>query len=227
MKLHLYVEDRNFKAYETLARTWHTTNQGHCEVNSVKAVTLRLDRMRADMYKYVVRAQYEGFNCIVFVLDQEATHDRLTLIGDIHAAFERLCSSLRDDCQLQAVKVGLVIAKSCLECWLLTDVQAVVHFACRRGKIVNYSPAQAGDTERFSPNEAADKITQILREVSKRQGKHETKRIKYEKSAVADMIPYMDELPRAVNRNRSLAYYCEMVTCERSGCDYPQPDSEF
>jgi hypothetical protein len=183
--------------------------------------------MRDRMREYVVRAQYDGFHCIVFVLDEETPHARPALVNDIRNAFEELCLLLQDDQQLQDVKVGLVITRNCLECWLLADVQAIVRFACRRGKQVNYSPAQPGDTERFSPNEAANEITHILREVSKRQGKRDVKRIRYEKSAIADIMQHVIVSPETVDRNRSLVYFCEIVTCERSGCDHPQSGNEL
>lgn len=224
MQLRLYVEDRYFQAYEILATKWHKTEQGQCEVNLVRAVHLRLDKMRDEMRKYVVRARNDGFNCVIFVLDQEAPHERSILINDIRAAFERLCQELPGTQGLQDVRVGLVIIRSCLECWVLTETQTIVRFACRRGMHVNYNPRQRGDTELLSPKEAANEITHILREVAKRAGKHHLKRIKYEKSAVPDVVQQMNELPRAAGRNRSLAYFFDMVTCQRSGCDHPQSD---
>lgn len=227
MKLWLYVEDSNHEVYEILAKKWHETDQGRCEVNLTKAVTLRLDRMRDGMRKHVILARKSGFNCVVFVLDREASHERPVLVNDIRAAFERLCQELPNDRELQGMRVGLIVAKSCLECWLLTEVQAIIRFACRRGKHVTYSPPQSGETEKFSPNEAITEITHILREIRRKAGRHDVKRSKYEKSESTDIAREMSDLSQAVGRNRSLAYFCEMVTCERSGCDYPQSDNEF
>ena len=225
MKLRLYVEDRYFQTYEILATKWHQTSSGR--VSQVKAVTLGLDRMRDFMCEYVYRARRDGFDCVVFVLDREEAYERAVLIREVRAAFERLCQELPTNRELQDVRVGLVIVKSCLECWLLVETQAIVRFACRRGRRVSYTPPQRGDTEQLSPNEAVGEITHILREVARQAGRHDVKRIKYEKSAIPDMVQQMTELPQALSRNHSLSYFCDMITCERSGCDHPQPDNEF
>jgi len=225
MKLRLYVEDRYFQAYEILARKWHATEGGQCEVDLVQAVRLRPDRIRDGMYKNVIRARHDGFDCVVFALDQEAPHERSVLVDDVRAAFEQLCHRLSGDPELHDVLVGLVIVRSCLECWLLTEVQAIVRFACSRGGAMNYNPRQSGDTERFSPNQAVAEITHVLREVGRRQGKRNLKRIKYEKSASADIVSHIAALPEAVDRNCSLAYFCDMVTCQKDGCEHRQPDN--
>ena len=227
MKLRLYVEDRYFQAYEVLAEKWHKTKQGQCEVDLVRAVHLHLDRMRDEMRRYVVRALKDGFNCVVFMVDQEAPHERSELIHDIRSAFDQLCREIVSGRNLRGLKVGLFIVRSCLECWLLTEAQAIVRFACRRGKRVSYNPRQRGDTELLSPRRASGEITHILRKVAKKAGKRNLKRVKYEKSAVPDMIEQMSELPQAARRNRSLSHFFTLVAGERSGCDQPQSDDEF
>ena len=230
MRLRLYVEDKYFKSYETLATKWHSTTDGQCSVNHVRAVKLGLKKMRDEMPRYVRRAQKDGFGCVVFVLDQEKSGQRSALLNDIRAAFERLCQEQPHNREIRDMKVALVVAKTCLECWILTDVKAIVYFvyfACRRGTRVRYSPQQRGDTEQLDPGEAVNEITHILREVGKRQNKRDLKRIKFEKSQVPDMVDQMNNLPEAIHKNHSLKCFCDTVTCRASGCDRLQPGEEI
>jgi hypothetical protein len=121
------------------------------------------------------------------------------------------------------VTVGLVVARTCLECWILADAQAIVKFACRNNRRGYHDAPQRGDTETISPSAAADEITRILRVVGKRANKPDTRRLKYEKSAVADIAAKIENLPVASRRNKSLAEFCERVTCKQSDCGR-QPD---
>jgi hypothetical protein len=178
--------------------------------------------MRNQMLKHVIRAKKDGFNCVVFVLDLESSSERARFVRDLQSTFAEVCRELQDDRTVQDMKVGLVVAKSCLESWLLADAQAVVRYACRRGTRVNYHPNQHGDTELLRPGEARDEITHILREVARRRGQRKPRRLKYEKSSTPEMIKQMDELPQAARRNHSLEYFIRRITCETSGCDHPQ-----
>lgn len=222
MRLRLYVEDTYFQSYEVLARKWHNTTHEQSDVSHVHAMHLRLDRMRDQMCKHIIRAKKDGFNCVVFVLDQESSSERAQFIRDLRSTFEEVCHELENDRYLQDMKVGLVVAKSCLETWLLADAQAVVRYACRRGTRVNYHPNQHGNTESLSPKEACDEITHILREVARRRRQRNSNRFRYEKSATPEMIEQMDELPQAAGRNHSLRYFFRRIACETSGCDDPQ-----
>ena len=227
MRLRLYVEDRYFQSYQVLAEKWHEAIQGQCNVDHVHAMHLCLDRMRDEMYRYVVRAHQDGINCVIFVADQESSTERSKFIRELRSTFEQVCRDLESDRNLQHMRVGLVTARSCLECWLLADVRAIVRFACRRGRHVNYAPHQSGRTESFSPKHAENEITHILRESARRAGKRRLKRIRYEKSAAPEMIRQMGELSQAACRNHSLGYFFRRITCEVSGCDDPQPGSGF
>jgi hypothetical protein len=222
VRLRLYVEDRYFRSYEALARKWHSGIGAQPGVSHVEAVHLRLDRMGDRMYKQIARAKNDGFDCVVFVLDQESSPERHEFVRDLHSTFVEVCRELEGDRDLQHMKVGLVVAVSCLECWLLADAQAVVRFACRRGTRVNYSPRQRGNTELLGSKEACDEITHILREVARRRGQHKANRLRYEKSATPEMIEQMGELAQAAHRNHSLDYFFRRVTCQTSGCDSPQ-----
>ncbi len=227
MRLRLYVEDTYFQSYEVLARKWHNITRDQPGVSHIHAMHLRLDRMRDQMYKHITRAKKDGFNCVVFVLDQESSSERTQFIHDLSSTFEKVCRELEDDQYLQDMKVGLVVAKSCLEAWLLADAQAVVRYACRRGTRVNYHPNQRGNTELLSPREACDEITHILREVARRRRQRNSNRFRYEKSATPEILKQMDELPQAASRNRSLEYFFKRITCETSGCDDLQRDIGF
>jgi hypothetical protein len=178
--------------------------------------------MRDRMYRQVTRAVHDGFECVVFVLDQEASPQRAEFVRDLQSAFDELCRELENDRYLQHMKVGLVVAKSCLESWLLADAQAVVRYACRHGSRVNYQPSQHGNTESLRPGQARNEITHILREVARRRGQHKSRQCIYEKSTTPEMIEHMAQLPQAAARNASLRYFFRRVTCATSGCDEPQ-----
>jgi hypothetical protein len=218
MRLYLYVEDQYHQAYEALARKWYATSDGSCDVSAIRAVRLRPDQMCHEMRDHVLLAHRSGFNCIVFVLDREAPHARTDLIDQIQAAFDRLCNALPDDKELDGVTLGLVIAESCLECWLLTDTQAVVRFACRNRQQVSYRPEQSNETERLNPKQASDAIRHILRETARKQGNRNANRLKHEKSANADIVEHMADIGQAIRRNGSLLTFCKLVTCRHKGC---------
>jgi hypothetical protein len=170
----------------------------------------------------VDKAAQDGFDCIVFVVDQEIVPERKRQIRLIHQQCEQICRSLADSDRVN-VNVGLVVARTCLECWILADAQAIVEFACRNNRRGYHDAPQRGDTETISPLAATDEITRILREVGKRANKRDPRRLKYEKSAIADIAAKMENLPVASRRNKSLAEFCERVTCKQSDCGQ-QPD---
>ncbi len=222
MKLRLYVEDSYFQPYEILVAKWHSVMPGQCTVSEVRAVQLSLDKMRNEMREYVLRAKKDGFDSVMFVIDQERDVARTNLIRETHGEFAKLCQELDDDTELQKVKVSLVIAVQCFESWLLTDVQAIVYSTPGVSRAVDYHPDQSAETEKFNPQEAADEITRIWRNVGRRAGKRDLKRIKYRKSSALDIAQQMGDLSEAIRRNHSFMYFCDMAACQKSGCDYPQ-----
>jgi len=173
------------------------------------------------MTRIIDDAVRKSCNCVIFVVDQE-THDpsKRVLLERITSAFEDLCTNLPE-----GITVGLVVAHSCLECWLLADAPAIARFqAGKRG--VRYDPAQSGQTERYNPIEASQAITNIMRQVARAGGMRDTKRIKYEKSHSAEIVQKMEDFSAAAKRNQSLMYFFEMVLCDKDGCTHIQPQLE-
>ena len=220
MRLNLYVEDTAGRAaYERLARKWCELQGIPCE--QVRAIARPLNDILDKMRLLVENAVRDGFDCIVFVVDQEVVPERKRQIRMIHQQCELICRSLADSDRVN-VTVGLVVARTCLECWILADVQAVVKSACGKNRRGYYVATQHGNTQLLTPKDAANAITHILREVGRQAGKQDTGRIKYEKSAVADIAAKIENLPVASLRNKSLAEFCERVTCKQSDCgQYP------
>ena len=221
MRLNLYVEDTAGRvAYEHLARMWCESQGIPCE--QVRAIAPPFNDVLDKMGLLVEKAVRDGFDCIVFVVDQEVAPERKRQIRMIHQQCEQICRSLADSDRVN-VTVGLVVARTCLECWILADAQAIVEFACHNNRRGYHSASQRGDTEMLSPSAATEEITHILREVGRRANKPDTKRLKYEKSAVADIAVKIVNLDEASRRNESLAEFCERVTCKQSDCGQ-QPD---
>ena len=228
MKLRIYVEDSYFQAYEALVKKWYETAVGRCTVDEVRAVHVRPTEMCEKMPEFVDRAITDGYRCILFVLDQESPHERTELIEDANNAFDRLCGKLHRDRTLRDVKVALVITKSCLECWLLTDTGAVKR-ATPRGRNVDYTPNQPGNTQMLDPRQARDEIAHIRCETARRASRgrgRRTRPMRYEKSAALDIANEMSDLSAASGRNSSLAHFLQMVTCTRNGCEHRQPADE-
>ncbi len=220
MGLLLSVDDSSNAAYKILAENWrrqygintHVFVEFH-SVDEIETV--------AKMQKVVASAQHKQCNCVMFVVDQEP-HDpsKRALLRRITQAFDELCEDPPKD-----MIVGLIVAHSCLECWLLTDTQAIVRFqAGNRGS--RYTPQQSGQTEGYTPSQAEETITHIIRQVAKEKGTRDTKRVRYEKSKSGEIAEQMQMLATAAQRNRSLAYFLEMVVCDQNGCEHRQPQRE-
>ena len=222
MRLNLYVEDTAGRvAYEHLVRKWCESQGIPCE--QVRVIAPPFNDVLNKMELLVDKAAQDGFDCIVFVVDQEIVPERKHQIRAIHLRCEQICRSQAANSLLRNITVGLVVARTCLECWILADVQAVVKSACGQNGRGYYVATQRGDTQMLTPKAAASEITHILREVGRQAGKQDTGRIKYEKSAVADIAAKMENLPIASRRNKSLAEFCERVACKQSDCGQ-QPD---
>lgn len=220
MGLLLSVDDRRNAAYKTLAERQREQLQMTGEVK-VEFHTSDEIETAAKMERIVESARWKGCHCVMFVVDQES-HDpnrRVPLQRIIHA-FVELCKTLPAD-----ITAGLIVAHSCLECWLLTDVQAIVRFQSG-GRGVRFAPQQSGQTERDNPTQAAETITHIMRQVAREKGVKDLKRVKYEKSRAGEIAQQMQDLNAAAKRNQSFGYFLEMVLCDKNGCDYIQPQLE-
>jgi len=111
----------------------------------------------------------------------------------------------------------------CLESWLLSDQQAIID-AMRgvHGVRIGLSPIQ---TESLTPQEAAERIAHLIRQVGQNLNNRELLRthassIKRRGKFIAQKV----DLSRARNYNRSLDYFCDIVQCTESGCAHPCPE---
>jgi len=219
MGLLLSVDDSRNAAYKVLAEVWrehcHTAGEVKIEFHTGDEI-----ETATKMRRIVESAVRKDCHCVMFVVDQEP-HDpgRRAPLQRIVLAFEELCKNLPTD-----ITVGLIVAYSCLECWLLTDVQAIAHFQSG-GRGLNYRPNQSGQTERYNPIEAVEEITNIMRQVARERGVRDLKRVKYEKSRAGEIAQHIQCLA-AKDRNESLKYFLEMILCDKDGCAYKQPQPE-
>lgn len=220
MGLLLSVDDSSNAAYKILAENWRRQYgiNAHVFVEFHSADEIETV---SKMQKVIASAQRKQCKCVIFVVDQEP-HDpsKRTLLRRIGQAFDVLCTDPPKD-----MTVGLIVAHSCLECWLLTDTQAIVRFQAGNSGI-RYTPQQSGQTEGYTPPQAEETITRIIRQVAKGKGTRDTKRVRYEKSKSGEIAEQMQELATAAQRNRSLAYFFEMVLCDQNGCEHKQPQRE-
>jgi hypothetical protein len=87
MRLNLYVEDTAGRvAYEHLARKWFESQGIPCE--QVRAIARPLNDVLDRMGLLVENAVRDGFDCIVFVVDQEVVPERKRQIRTIHQQCE-------------------------------------------------------------------------------------------------------------------------------------------
>jgi hypothetical protein len=217
MGLLISVEDLYGDAYKTLAKKWREQHGVGGKVKVEQHTPNDIDT--ADkMHMVIESARRKGCNCVIFVVDEEShnpSHSKK--LQEFQRAFEELCRNVPDD-----IAVGFIIAHSCLECWLLSDVHAIVRYqAGKRG--VRYPPRQSGQTEGYTPPRAVETITHILRQVEKEKDKRKAKRVRYEKSSSGDIAKKMQDLGAAARNNRSLKYFLDMVLCKKDGCEYRQP----
>ena len=225
----LFVEDELSEAYEILAARAlgfdHTRRQQRRQ--RVRAARLDLCEFtsRDGLLDSVERACRAGSRCILFILDEEdysESPDRSDKLAAFRQAFTQLCQhleSLPDSHNLKRVKVTCIISKSCLECWLLADPQAIV--TAVRGPS-SYTPP-ARNTEHHSPRQARDKIAHIVNEVHRRNRKQKRISGRSAKTMGAKIAPHITP-DRARRRNFSLAYFYDMISCEQSGCERPFPE---
>lgn len=231
MPLQILVEDRLNEAYEILARKalglplWQTNR------NKVRASVVQISELSSfeGLLNLVTTSQEAGYDCVMFIVDEEfmpRSTDRPGLLREFKEAFMQLCSYLDElpsQDILNQVNVVRIVSKRCLECWLATDAQAIIN-AVRGKKGVNYSPPNR-NTENLSPQQASEHIVHIIHEVGKRTGKRDllqtsVKNVKRRGRAIAQHLNF----EHARRFNRSLAYFFDMVTCRRSGCESPCPE---
>jgi len=170
MPLQIFVEDALSEAYEALA--WRglgratTPNRRELKASQVHIGDLTSFDGLLDLTSRSVRA---GFDCVIFVLDQEValdSPDRPAHLADFKTAFVKLCDHLL---QLPAsdpvgrVKVTRIVSQRCLEGWLLSDPQAIVD-AMRRGRGIRYAPGGAS-TEHLTPAQTCEQIAHHIRQV--------------------------------------------------------------
>lgn len=220
MGLLLSVDDSRNAAYKMLAQVWREQQRAEGDVK-IEFHTADEIETAAKMRRIIVDADRKGYNCAMFVVDQEP-HDpsKRVLLERITQAFQELCTDLP-----VGITVGLIVAHSCLECWLLTDVQAIVRFQAG-GRGVRFAPQQSGQTERYNPTQAAETITHIMRQVASERDPRKAKRARYEKSRAGEIAQQMQDLRAAARRNQSFGYFFEMVLCDKDGCHYIQTQQE-
>ncbi|MBN1316155.1 MAG: hypothetical protein JXA42_11820 [Anaerolineales bacterium] len=225
MSLLILVEDEIIESYEILARKQLGLQRpDRSQIRAQKINTNEVDSV--DGWSGLVNSAIEeGRNCIVVVVDEEDASrslDRPRKLQEIKQAFSNWCESVSssspDDSQ-RNILVSLVISKTCLECWLLADVQAVVSFASG-GRRIRYRPNQSGRTNHSTPHQAKNEITQIIRNVNRERNSRRKR--KYEKSSAPDICTFIN-LDRA-NNNSSLLYFLHQVHCQTSGCINRQSD---
>lgn len=229
MPLQIFVEDELSEAYEALAQRglgWSTTpNRRELRASRVEISDLTSFEGLLDLTS---RSQQAGFDCVIFVLDQESSlnaPERSAQLSNFAAAFAYLCRHLaqlpaRD--VLRRVKVTRIVSQRCLESWLLSDPQAIVD-AMRKGRGINYSPRGA-NTEQLTPAQASDGIAHHIRQVGVQMKRRDLQRTRANSvKRLGKQIAERVDPQRAIQFNRSLAYFFEMVQCQTSGCDRPFP----
>ncbi len=231
MPLQIFVEDKLNEAYEILAGKALGLSPGQGNRRQVRASIIEPDDLtNADsLFDLVTRSQKAGYDCVMFIMDEESqpvSADRPAKLRDFRLAFEALCKhieTLGEKHPLRRVQVIRVVAKRCLECWLLSDPQAIVHYG-RGSKGVDYQPAPR-TTEDMTPPQASEQIGHILREVGRRAGRRDLQQVRSGniKSRGKAIAQYID-MTRSRPYNRSLAYFFDMATCHQSGCLQPCPE---
>ncbi len=216
MGLLISVEDLYRDAYKILAEKWRDQRGVGGKVKVEQHTPDEIDTA-AKMHKVIESARRKGCNCVIFVVDQESHNpSHRDKLQEFQRAFDDLCRNVPD-----GITVGFIIAHSCLECWLLSDVHAIVRYqAGKRG--VSYTPDQSSRTERYTPPQAVEAITHILRQVAKEKDHRSAKRVKYEKSSSGDIAKKMQDLEVSKRNNRSLNYFFDRVLCDKDGCEHRQ-----
>ncbi|RMH22549.1 MAG: hypothetical protein D6696_03115 [Acidobacteria bacterium] len=231
MALHIFVEDRETRAYEILARRALEAAGAGDKVDRLRASKIDLrDLITTDGLRDLLsRAVRSGYDCVMFVMDQEArssSPERPRLLARFKKSFTELCSyqaKLPERDPMRRARIIRVVCRRCLEGWLASDPQAVVD-AVRGVRGTDYSPSYR-QTEHLEPKKAGEQIVRWIREVGHRLGRRDLQRttLRNVKSRSADIAEQLDP-QRGRSYNASLAYFFDMVHCQRSGCDHPFPE---
>lgn len=179
MAVQIFVEDQLNEAYEALARRALGLPVEKHNRKEVRAAVASINDLTSlnGLLNLVTGSQEAGYNCIIFILDQEAlpfSKERHEKLREFKQAFQQLCSFVNDlpaDHVLKQVNVIRIVCKSCLESWLVSDAQAIVD-AIRGRRGVDYNPSSQ-NTENLTPQQAREKIVHIIREVGRRTGRND------------------------------------------------------
>jgi hypothetical protein len=231
MALQIFVEDQLAETYEVLARR---------AFGAQKPIHARIKASRIDVPDFLSRdglldllerAVRSGFDCVMFILDEEALPDspeRPAQLGKFREAFRQLChhlGMLPNSDPIRRARVVRVVCRRCLECWLLADPRAVVDSA-RGLRGLTFDP-RGQATDDLSPHEAGKKIEHLFHEVGRRLDRRDLRSVSLRgvKSRGKSIAEHLDT-GRARRHNRSLAYFFDMVDCHISGCERPFPERE-
>lgn len=228
----LFVEDALTDPYEILAaRALGVPTARAARRRRVRAARLGVNEFtQVDSLLDVVQRAFDaGSRCVLFILDEEdynASPDRPDHLAEFRVAFEALCrylEALPPQVPLKQVKVTRVVSKTCLECWLLADPHAIVVAV---GGPSSYKPL-VRNTEHHNPRQAREQMAHIVQQVGKRSGKQRLTRTgsRSVKTLGAKIAPYVAP-EQARQRNFSLAYFYDMITCQQSGCERPFPEPD-
>ncbi len=230
MSVQIFVEDRLSDAYEVLAlRALGLPPRK--DRQRVRASRVDLDDLtsRAGMLDLARRALDSGYDCVLFILDEEGlprSPDRPAKLRAFRQAFQELCAhlaGLRGKDPLRRLKVTRVVCRRCLESWLAADPQAIVD-SVRGARGTDYRP-EPRRTDDLLPSQALERIAQIIREAGRRLDRRDLTRVATGgiKSRGASIAEHVDP-GRARRHNGSLAYFFDMVDGNRSGCEHPFPE---
>ena len=231
MPLQILVEDRLNEPYEILARKALGLPIEQTNRREVRASVVQIGELTnfEGLLNLAETSHKAGYDCIMFIVDEEitpASADRPDRLREFRRAFTQLCNYLNElppPEPLNQVNVIRIVSKRCLEAWLAADPRAIVD-AVRGKKGVNYNPPNR-NTENMSPQQAAEHIVHIIREVGKQTRKRDllqtrVRNVKRRGRSIALQL----NVEQARRHNRSLAYFFDMVSCRRSGCEYPCPE---
>jgi len=227
MRLQIFVEDRRPEAYEILAWKAFGDSPLKSDCKKIKASWLHLVDFTtaSSLLEKVKLSQEAGFDTIFFILDQEgyASEGRPATLDAFLRAFRDLCNYLKNPHEeaLRHVRVVRIVSKRCLEGWLAADPQAIVESA-RGGEKYRPAPRQ---TEELTPKQALGLIHHLLRETSNKLKHRALQDLNKDaiKSRGPSIASHLDPT-RARRYNRSLAYFFDMVTGPRNGCEHPCPE---
>ncbi|MBE7551881.1 MAG: hypothetical protein HS126_12500 [Anaerolineales bacterium] len=226
----IFVEDELNEAYEILAARslgvdYQRRNQRRRYVQAARLDITEFTSL-TNLLDLVTRANRAGSQCVLFIMDEEdynESPDRSDKLVAFQEAFQQVCAhlaNLPDNDILKRVRVTGMICKTCLECWLLAHPQAIVTAVNGPG---SYTPS-ARDTVAHNPRQAREQIAHIVREAGKRTKNQKLVRITgHSVKSLGTKVAAFVEPQEARQRNFSLAYFYDMITCEQSGCERPFP----